>query len=389
MSKVRLMMVAGERSGELYGAELSAALRSRLGDAEIFGCGGEAMRRAGVETVVDAHDVTMVGIAEILSGLPRAYRAFHALLDEVDRRRPQLAVLIDFPDFNLRLARQLKRRGILVVYFVSPQIWAWRKGRLKQLKANISKMLCIFEFEEKIYREAGIPVEFVGHPMVDLVRTDLSREEFFAKADLDPTTPTVALLPGSRRKEVAYNLTPMLDAATRMTVSRDLQFVVAVAPTLDREWMEARLAEGYIGRATVRTVTHATHDALQHCDVAVVASGTATIEAALRERPMVVVYRVSPLTWLIGKLLVDVPFYSMVNLLAGKPVVPELIQHDFSAPNLASQLEYLLDHAEAQAKMVEELRSVKARLGPGGAISRATEAVLGVLRGGGATLLTR
>jgi lipid-A-disaccharide synthase len=389
MSKVRLMMVAGERSGELYGAELSAALRSRLGDAEIFGCGGEAMRRAGVETVVDAHDVTMVGIAEILSGLPRAYRAFHTLLDEVDRRRPQLAVLIDFPDFNLRLARQLKRRGIPVVYFVSPQIWAWRKGRLKQLKANISKMLCIFEFEEKIYREAGIPVEYVGHPMVDLVRTHLSREEFFAKAHLDPTKPTVALLPGSRRKEVAYNLTPMLDAATRMTVSRDLQFVVAVAPALDGEWMEATLAEGYVGRATVRTVTHATHDALQHCDVAVVASGTATIEAALRERPMVVVYRVSPLTRLIGKMLVDVPFYSMVNLLAGKAVVPELIQHDFSAPNLASQLEYLLDHAEARAKMVEELRSVKARLGPGGAISRAAEAVLGVLRGGGATLPTR
>jgi lipid-A-disaccharide synthase len=389
MSRARLMMVAGERSGELYGAGLSAALRSRLGDAEIFGCGGEAMRRAGVETVVDAHDVTMVGIAEILSGLPRAYRAFHALLDEVDRRRPQLAVLIDFPDFNLRLARQLKRRGIPVVYFVSPQIWAWRKGRLKQLKANISKMLCIFEFEEKIYREAGISVEYVGHPMVDLVRTHLSREEFFAKADLDPTKPTVALLPGSRRKEVAYNLTPMLDAATRMTVSRDLQFVVAVAPTLDGEWMEATLAEGYIGRATVRTVQHATYDALQHCDVAVVASGTATIEAALRERPMVVVYRVSPLTWLIGKMLVDVPFYSMVNLLAGKAVVPELIQHDFSAPNLASQLEYLLDHSEARAKMVEELRSVKARLGPGGAISRAAEAVLGVLRGGGATLPTR
>lgn len=388
MPKTCLMIVAGERSGDIYGAELAAALRSRLGDAEIFGCGGEAMRRAGVHTVVDAHNVTMVGIAEILSGLPRVYRAFHALLAEVDRRRPRLAVLIDFPDFNLRLARKLKRRGIPVVYFVSPQIWAWRKGRIQQLKANISKMLCIFEFEEKIYREAAIPVEYVGHPMVDLVRTHLSREEFFAKAGLDPAIPTVALLPGSRRKEVAYNLPPMLDAATRMTVSRNLQFVVAVAPTLDSVWMESTLLECYIGRATVRTVKQATYDALQHCDVAVVASGTATIEATLRERPMVVVYRVSPLTWLIGKFLVDVPFYSMVNLLAGKPVVPELIQHDFSAPNLASQLEYLLDHSEARARMAEELRSVKARLGPGGAISRAAEAVLGVLRGGGATLST-
>ena len=389
MPKTCLMIVAGERSADVYGAELAAALRSRLGDAEIFGCGGEAMRGAGVETVVDAHNVTMVGIAEILSGLPRVYRAFHALLAEVDRRRPRLAVLIDFPDFNLRLARKLKRRGIPVVYFVSPQIWAWRKGRIKQLKANISKMLCIFEFEEKIYREAGIPVEYVGHPMVDLLRAHLSREEFFAKADLDPAIPTVALLPGSRRKEVAHNLPPMLDAATRMTMSRNLQFVVAVAPTLDSVWMESTMLECYVGRATVRTVKLATDDALQHCDVAVVASGTATIEATLRERPMVVVYRVSPLTWLIGKFLVDVPFYSMVNLLAGKPVVPELIQHDFSAPNVASQLEYLLDHPEARARMAEELRSVKARLGPGGAISRAAEAVLSVLRGGGATLSIR
>jgi len=379
MPKTCLMIVAGERSADVYGAELAAALRSRLGDAEIFGCGGEAMRGAGVETVVDAHNVTMVGIAEILSGLPRVYRAFHALLAEVDRRRPRLAVLIDFPDFNLRLARKLKRRGIPVVYFVSPQIWAWRKGRIKQLKANISKMLCIFEFEEKIYREAGIPVEYVGHPMVDLLRAHLSREEFFAKADLDPAIPTVALLPGSRRKEVAHNLPPMLDAATRMTMSRNLQFVVAVAPTLDSVWMESTMLECYVGRATVRTVKLATDDALQHCDVAVVASGTATIEATLRERPMVVVYRVSPISWLIGKFLVDVPFYSMVNLLAKKAVVPELIQSDLSAQKLAAQVEYLLDHPEGRAKMVEELRGIRTRLGAGGAIQKAAEAILRVL----------
>ncbi|MBI1984048.1 MAG: lipid-A-disaccharide synthase [Acidobacteria bacterium] len=389
MSKTCLLMVAGESSGEVYGAELATALRSRLGDAEMFGCGGEAMRHAGVDTVVDAHDVTMVGIVEVLTGLPRVYRAFRALLAEADRRRPQLAVLIDFPDFNLRLARKLKGRGIPVVYFVSPQVWAWRKGRLNQLKANIAKMLCIFDFEEKIYREAGIPVEYVGHPMVDLVRTHLTREEFFARAGLNPAIPTVALLPGSRQKEVAYNLPPMLDAATRMTVSRNVQFVVAIAPTLDPVWVESTLLECYVGRATVRTVEHATYDALQHAEVAVVASGTATIEATLRGRPMVVVYRVSPLTWLIGKFLVDVPFYSMVNLLAGEAVSPELIQNDFSARSLASQLEYLLDHPEAREAMVEKLRTVKARLGPGGAIARAAEAVMGVLRGSEATLSTR
>ena len=380
MAKTCLMMVAGERSGDVYGAELASALRARLGAAEIFGCGGDAMRQAGVETTVDAHRVTMLGITEVLSGLPRAYRAFRSLLEEADRRKPQLAVLIDFPDFNLRLAKRLKQRKIPVAYFVSPQIWAWRKGRLAQLKAYIEKMLCIFDFEEKIYRDAGIPVEYVGHPLVDLVRPHLSREEFYAKAGLDPSTTTVALLPGSRENEVSYNLPTMLDAATRLAIARRIQFVVAVAPTLNPEWLEARVLRCYVGRATVRTVTNATYDALQHSDVAIVASGTATLEAALRERPMVVVYRVSPITWLLGKFLVDVPFYSMVNLLAGKPIVAELIQSDFTAAKLAGHIEHLLDHSEARDEMVKELRALRSRLGPGGAIGRAADAILGILR---------
>jgi lipid-A-disaccharide synthase len=369
------MIVAGERSGELYGAELARALRERLHDAELFGCGGEAMRRAGVDTVVDAHQLTMMGITEVIGGLPRAYRAFHALLAEVDKRRPQLVVLIDFPDFNLRLARQLKKRGIGVVYFVSPQVWAWRRRRLKQLKARIDKMLCIFDFEEAIYRQAGIPVEYVGHPLVDLARPRLTREQFFAELGLEPGTATVALLPGSREKEVSHILPTMLEAAHRLSLTHKAQFVVAVAPTLDTRWLEKALLERYAGKATVRTATHATSDALEHCEVAIVASGTATLEAALRVRPMVVVYRVAPLTWLLGSVLVDVPFYSMVNILAGKQVVPELIQSDFTAAKVVARVEYLLDHPQAREEMAQELRGVKDRLGPGGAIGRAAEAV--------------
>jgi lipid-A-disaccharide synthase len=375
MSSLCLMIVAGERSGELFGAELALALRERLHDPELFGCGGEAMRRAGVDTVVDAHQLTMIGITEVISGLPRGYRAFHALLAEVDKRRPQLAVLIDFPDFNLRLAKQLKKRGIRVVYFVSPQVWAWRKSRLKQLKARIDKMLCVFDFEEAIYRQAGIPVEYVGHPLVDLVRPHLTRQQFFAEIGLEPATATVALLPGSREKEVSHILPTMLEAAHRLSLTHNAQFVVAVAPTLDRRWLEEALLKRYAGRATVRTATHATYDALEHCEVAIVASGTATLEAALRERPMVVVYRVSPLTWLLGRRLVNVPFYSMVNILAGKPVVPELIQSDFTAAKVAGRVEYLLDHPQAREEMKQEFRAVKGRLGPGGAIGRAADAV--------------
>ncbi len=382
------MIVAGERSGDVYGAGLAAALRERLGGVEIFGCGGDAMRRAGVETTVDAHVVAVAGIVEVVSSLPRIYRAFRTLLADVDRRRPQLAVLIDFPDFNLRLAKKLKHRGIPVVYFVSPQVWAWRPGRVKQIKATVAKMLCLFDFEEELYRHAGVPVEYVGHPLVDLVKPTLSRPEFFAKAGLDLNTPTVALLPGSRQKEVVFNLPCMLDAATRLALARKIQFVIPVAETLEPPWLEATLREHYVGRAVVRTVTGSTYDVLHHSDVAVVASGTATLEAALSERPMVVVYRVSSLTWLIGKLLVKVPHYSMVNLLARKPLVPELMQNEFTAQSVAARVEYLLDSPEARHTMAQELRSLRTRLGPGGAIGRAADAVVGVLKASRATFAT-
>jgi lipid-A-disaccharide synthase len=379
MTNLSLIMVAGERSGDVYGAELAKALRARLGRVEIFGCGGDAMREAGVETTIDAHRVSVAGIVEVLAGLPRVYRAFHTLLAEVDRRRPQLAILIDFPDFNLRMAKRLHKRGIPVVYFVSPQIWAWRGGRIKEIKANITRMICIFDFEEEIYRRAGIPVEYVGHPLVDLAQSHLTREEFFAKAGLDPTLTTVALLPGSREKEVALNLPRMLGAASRLAVERPLQFVIPIAATLDPSRVEAMILHSYVGRAPIRALTQATSEALEHSDVAVVASGTATLEAALHARPMVVVYRVSPLTWLFGKLLVKVPHYSMVNLLAGKRLVTELMQSEFSAQNVSAQVEYLLDHPEARAAMAQELGALRAHLGPGGAAGRAAEAIIRTL----------
>lgn len=385
MPKVAIMIVAGERSGDIYGAELARALRTRLAGLEIFGCGGDALRQAGADTVVDAHQISLAGITEIISGIPRVYRAFHRLLEEVDRRRPQLAILIDFPDFNLRMARQLKKRNVPVVYFVSPQVWAWRKRRVQQLKARIAKMIVIFDFEEEIYRRAGVPVEYVGHPLVDMVRPQLTREQFFAKVDLDASVPTVVLLPGSRKQEVTANLPVMLDAATRLTLHHQLQFIVAVAPTIDPAWVETTLLECYVGRATVRPAVHATSDALQHADVAVVASGTATLEAALRERPMVVVYRVSPITWLVGKFLVNVPFYSMVNILAKKEIVPELMQHDFSAANVAARVEYLLEHPEAREAMIQGFRALRPRLGPGGAIERAADVVMRLLQSFGTT----
>jgi len=380
------MMVAGERSGDVYGASLAHALNARIGNLKVFGCGGEAMRAAGVETVVDLHQVALIGISEVVSGLPKAYAAMRRLVEESVRRKPAFAILIDSPSFNLRLAKRLKRQGIPVIYFVSPQIWAWKKWRIKKIKRCVDKMLCLFDFEEEIYRKAGVPVEYVGHPLVDVAGSRHTREEFFSRAGLDPNLPTVALLPGSRKTEVTSNLPTMLDAATRLALSRPIQFAVAAAPTLDPRWIEALVASGYVGQATVRTLSDATHEALMYADVAVVASGTATIEAALCERPMVVVYRVSPFTALCAKLMIDVPFYSMVNLLAGKPVVPELIQDDFDAASLAARVESLLDDSEARNQMVQGLREVKSRLGPGGAIERAAEAIVRYLQPPGASI---
>jgi lipid-A-disaccharide synthase len=379
------MIVAGERSGDIYGAGLARALQSRLPGLRVFGCGGDAMRQAGVDTTVDAHQIAIAGITEVLAGIPRVYRAFHALLKEVARRRPQMAILIDFPDFNLRLAKQLKKRQIPVVYFVSPQVWAWRKGRVQKIKERVAKMLVIFDFEEEIYKKAGVPVEYVGHPLVDMARALLTRQEFFAKVGLNASLPTIALLPGSRRKEVAATLPVMLDAAKRLALHRKLQFVLAVAPTIEPLWMEKVLRDCHGDGITVRTAVHATYDTLQHSDIAVVASGTATLEAAICECPMVVVYRVSALTWLVGKLLVNVPHYSMVNILAKRKLVPELMQHDFNAANVAAQVEYLLDHPEAREEMIRGFQGLKPRLGQGGAIERAAEAVVGMLQSSQAT----
>src|SRR5947208_4129427 len=406
MNAMRIMIVAGERSGDIYGGELVAALRARIPELSAFGCGGEAMRGAGVETLEDAHRLSMAGITEVVTGLARAWRALRRLAREAERRRPALAVLIDFPDFNLRLAKRLRALGIRVVYFVSPQIWAWRRGRIRQLRERVEKVLCIFDFEEKLYREAGVPVEYVGHPLLGRVRPRMTREQFFQSAGLDPTVTTVALLPGSRRREVAVHLPIMLDAVARLQSRHRVQFVTAVAPSLDPEWMNSRFrgielarplatgqSSGPARRLTggakitrsktlsrVEALTRATYDALAYSDLALVASGTATVEAAILGRPMVVVYRVSRLTWAAGKLLVKVPFYSMVNLLAGKAVVRELMQGEFTATKLAAAAEFLLDHPEARETMARELAAVRARLGPGHAIERAADAVARLLQ---------
>jgi len=381
MTRNCFLMVAGERSGDMYGGELARALKARIADAEIFGCGGEAMRSAGVETLVDIHQVALIGISEVVTGLPKAYRAMQDLVAEAARRKPAAAILIDSPSLNLRLAERLKRHNIPVIYFVSPQIWAWKKWRIRKINACVDLMLCLFDFETEIYQKAGVPVQWVGHPLVDMPAPTQPREEFFQSAHLNLNTPTVAMLPGSRRSEVRFNLPTMLEAAGLVAKSRNVQFAVASAPTIDPQWLESIVARSYTGKATLRVLSNATHEALRYADAAVVASGTATIEAALHECPMVVVYRVSAFTAMCARILIDVPFYSMVNLLAGHPAVPEFIQDDFTADRVANQVQVFLDDGQARRKMVEDLQKVRLRLGKGGAIARAADAITRHLEG--------
>lgn len=367
------LVVAGEASGDRYGAALATALRHHL-PVRWFGLGGDAMAAAGVELVSHARSVNVLGVVEVVRHLPRVYAVFRRLLAEVDHRQPRLAVLIDFPDFNLRLARQLHRRGIPVVYFIAPQVWAWRRGRLKLLRRYTRKLICIFPFEEEFFRRAGLEVEHVGHPLVDYARPSLNPEEFLAHYRLRPDRPIVCLLPGSRNQELRRHLPRLLQAAGELhRRGTAAQFTLVRARTVNPALLEELLRSGPNLPLTV--IEDSPYNALAAADLAVIASGTATIEALLLETPMVVVYRVAAPSWWVGKLLVRTPHYSMVNLIAGQRLVPELIQRDFTAARVASEAERLLRDPAARSRIQHELGRLKQRLGPPGAIERASRAV--------------
>ena len=375
---MRLLVSAGEASGELYGAGLIQALRRRVSDLECFGVGGEQMRAADCDTVVDARALSVVGITEIVSHLPRIYREFRRLVRAADERKPDAAIVIDSPAFNFRVARALHQRGVPVIYYVCPQLWAWREGRVSRFHDWVKKALVIFPFEEKWYRERGVDAEYVGHPLADAPPPSLSREGFAAKYGLDPARRWVALLPGSRKKEIAMNLPALLAGAGR--VQGECEFILPAASTVERSWLEGKVRHSGVKLRLVEGSSAALH----HARAAVVASGTATVEAALAGTPMVVVYRVSALTWALGHRLVKVPYVAMPNLIAGEQVVPELIQSDFTPENVAARLEEILAEGPAREKMMGALAGVRARLRPAGetgtAADRAAEAVLRALQ---------
>ena len=367
---MRIMISCGEPSGDLYAGALVSEILRRQPSADVFGFGGQRLDAAGARLIGDFRGLSVTGLTEAIGVLPRSFAMLRRLTAAARERRPDVFVAIDFPDFNFRLMASLHRLGIPIVYYISPQLWAWRAGRMKTMKRHVSRVLVIFPFEEELYRREGIPVDFVGHPLVDLIRVRQPRAALLREHGLNPTAPTVALLPGSRTNEL-HRIVPGIAASLPLIRAQvpDVQFIVAAAPNLPDALFEPLHSP---------LVRNATDDVLAAADVVITASGTATVQAALHERPMVVVYRLSPLTYRIGKPFVRVDTYAMANLVAGKRVVPELIQESFTGDRVAQEAVQLLTSPDLYAQTQQELRLVRRKLGEGGASGRAADAVLSV-----------
>lgn len=363
------MISCGEASGDLYAGALAAELRARVPEVDITGFGGERLKAAGAELIGDFAGLTVTGLTEAVRVLPRSYAMYRRLVAAARDRRPDVLVAIDFPDFNFRLMTAVHRLGIPVVYYVSPQLWAWRTGRMETMKRCVEKVLVIFPFEAPLYERAGVPVQFVGHPLVDLARATEPRAEFLRAHSLDPAAPTVALLPGSRPNEIRHIAPGIVDALPMIRARvPTVQFIVAAAPNLP-----AGAFEPFQGLAIVRGQTD---NVLAASDVVITASGTATVQAALHERPMVVVYRLSPLTYRLGLPFVKVNMYAMANLVAGRRVVPELIQSDFTPHRVAGETVAFLTDRPLYERTRDALRGVREQLGAPGASGRAADAIL-------------
>lgn len=379
---MRVMISCGEPSGDLYAGALASEILRLDPSTTITGFGGDRLAAAGAALVGNFSGLSVTGLLEVVRLLPKTYATYKRLLADADAVRPDVFVAIDFPDFNFTVARAMKKRGIPVVYYISPQLWAWRAGRMKTMQRIVDRMLVIFPFEEAIYRDAGVPVEWVGHPLFDVQPERQPRDPFLRSQRLDPSRPVLALLPGSRTNELREILPTLAEAvpAIRARVP-DVQFLVARAPHL-RDELFAPFSELQLSGTPLVMVEGHADDVLASSDAAVVASGTVTVQAALHECPMVVVYRLSPVTYRIGKPFVRVDTYAMANLVAGRRIVPELIQDDFTSEKVTAEAVRLLTDRTHADRVRADLREVRSKLGGPGASRRAAEAVLAVARAG-------
>jgi lipid-A-disaccharide synthase len=377
MKPKKVMMVTGEASGDLHGAHLMEAVQRIDPGIQFSGMGGEALKRAGMNLLYHNQSLSVVGITEVLLKLRLIQKTLSGLKQFLERERPDLLILIDFPDFNLRLAKFAHQRGIPVLYYISPQVWAWRPGRVRLIARWVKKMVVFFPFEVPIYKAAGVDVECVGHPLLDVVKPALPKEETAKQLGLDPGKPVLGLLPGSRSQELERLLPVLLDTARLLHQEiPDLQFVIPLAPGLTRTsvsrwmnnaWVPVKLAEGQ------------TYDVMNLSDLLIMASGTATLEAAILEKPMVIIYKVSSLSYWIGRALVRVKHIGLVNLVAGKGIAPELIQKDASPERIAREALRILTDPNLRQGMTESITQVRKNLGEPGAVQRAARIVTSML----------
>lgn len=378
-----ILIVAGEASGDAHAAALVAGLKTCATHLRFYGLGGKRMQAEGVVINDDILSLSVIGFFEVLCHLFRLRMIFRRLLEETDRRRPAAAILVDFPGFNLRLARELARRNIPVYYYISPQIWAWGAGRIRQIKRDVSLMLVLFPFEKQLYERAGVPVTFVGHPLLETRTTVQAPADCRNRLGLDSGTPLICLLPGSRSKEVAALLPVMLAACEKLYRQREgrVQFVLLAAPSVPEQLFQRCLAASTL---PVRTIAGMDHAAVRASDFALVCSGTATLETAIIGTPMAVLYKVNPLTWLLGKLLIRIPYIGLVNVVAGRKVCEEFIQAACSADRLYGHMRAMLDDPSALQQMREELQEVRRVLGERGegASHRAAAAIAAAIAAG-------
>jgi lipid-A-disaccharide synthase len=365
----RVMLVAGEASGDLHAAGLVAALRRRLPDLEVWGIAGHEARAQGMTTAVDISEIATLGLTEVAEKARALLRSYRMLRRALRENPPGLLVLIDFPEFNLALAAVAKRVGVPVFYYVSPQVWAWRRGRVRKILRRVDRLAVLFPFEPAVYGNAD-KVRFVGHPLLDRVRATADREETLRRHGLDPARPLVTLLPGSRRREIERILPEMAGAVERLAERRSLQFAVALAPTLSRDLAE-RLTTGR--RVALPLIERDAYNLIAASDLVLTTSGTATLEVAILGRPMVIMYRASPLTFFVARTLVHVPWIGMPNLIAGREIVPELVQRRANAQEIARAAEAILADPERGRAIEADLARVRAALGAGGAAERAAE----------------
>ncbi len=374
----KIMILAGESSGDLHGGHLARALKATSPDLELFGLGGATMREAGVEILADPTSIAVIGIVEVLRHLPHFRKLFQQAVEALDRRRPDGVVLIDYPGFNLRFAEEVKRRGIRLIYYISPQIWAWDPGRIHKIKRLVDRMIVVFPFEKELYERAGVPVTFVGHPLLDLAKPALPRLEALHRFGLSDGLPIIGLLPGSREGEIRRLLPVLLASGEKLRekLPSTAQFLLIKAPHLPWE-----LYRPFLERSTLqpKVIERWDYDGIHCCDIVLVASGTATLECALLERPMAVVYKTSWPTYLISRMLIRIPYIALVNVVAAAQVVPEFIQHRATPQTISKAVLELWASAEKKRGMKFAFQKIRKSLGNSGASRRAAETILSEL----------